>query len=187
MEKTDEELVKEYNVTGDTDVFEVLVRRYGKSIYNFIYRYVGADSYSNDLAQDTFVKMWKNIKKFDGNKRFKTWIFQIAKNTALDWLKSKHSKTFSEIEALMGLDEEYLFEVIDTEPLPDELVGRKELKKEVEQALVNINPEYRAVVSLHIFSDLTFQEISDITGVSVHTVKSRYRRALIMLKKHLMP
>ena len=186
MEKTDEQLVSEYNDTGDVGFLETLIERYSVPVYNFIYRYTGFDSHANDLAQDTFVKMWRNIKKFDSSKRFKTWIFQIAKNTALDWLKKKHPKTFSELEIITDSDEEYAFDVADTTPLPDELATKKELEKEVERALMKISPEFRAVISLHLFSELTFQEISDMTGEPLNTIKSRYRRGLSAIKEHLL-
>ena len=130
--------------------------------------------------------MCYNIKKFDTHKRFKTWIFQIAKNTALDWLKRKHPKSFSDMETATDADEKYTFDVAETAPLQDELLEKGELEKKVEQALVQIDPEYRAVISLHLFSDLTFQEISDMTGVSLNTVKSRYRRALTAIRSYLL-
>ncbi|MBI4159946.1 sigma-70 family RNA polymerase sigma factor [Candidatus Wolfebacteria bacterium] len=68
---------------------ELLIRRYLKPIYGFTYRYVGAGQDTEDVTQETFVKVWRNLKKFDQNKSFKTWIFSIAKNTAIDFLKKK--------------------------------------------------------------------------------------------------
>ncbi len=186
MEKTDEQLVSEYNDTGDVRFLETLIERYSVPVYNFIYRYTGSDAHSNDLAQDTFIKMWRNIKKFDPGKRFKTWIFHIAKNTALDWLKKKHPKTFSELESATDPDLGYEFDIADTTPLPDELATKKELEKEVEHALMKVGSEFRAVIVLHLFSELTFQEIADMTGEPLNTIKSRYRRGLLAIKEYLL-
>src|SRR3989338_11180650 len=82
MSRTDEQLVADY-LRGDEKSLETLFRRWLKPIYSFSYRYTNANKDAEDIAQDVFVKTWKNLKKFDRNRKFKTWIFQIAKITAL--------------------------------------------------------------------------------------------------------
>ncbi|MFA6919366.1 MAG: sigma-70 family RNA polymerase sigma factor, partial [Patescibacteria group bacterium] len=89
-EYLDEQLVQQY-LSGDEKSLEVLIQKYLKPIYNFVYRYVGDMANAEDLTQEVFVKVWKNIKKFDRKKSFKTWIFCIAKNTAFDYLRKKKS------------------------------------------------------------------------------------------------
>ena len=91
---TDEKLVQIY-LKGDGKALEELVRRYLSLIYNFSRRYNGDADNVSDIAQEVFVKVWKNLKKFDKSKNFKLWIFTIAKNTALDWLKKKNAVPFS--------------------------------------------------------------------------------------------
>lgn len=90
---TDEQLIKNY-LKGDDNSLEILIRRYLKPIYFFVYGYTKDEQKAEDIAQEVFVKIWKNLKKFDKNKNFKTWIFTIAKNTALDYLKKKKSCRF---------------------------------------------------------------------------------------------
>src|SRR5580698_6338138 len=83
---------------GDGDSFAALVDRYMPMVYKFTYRYVGNADMANDIVQDVFIKVWKNIHKFDQKKNFKTWLLTIAKNTALDAVKKKKAVLFSRIE-----------------------------------------------------------------------------------------
>src|SRR3989338_5537868 len=91
---TDEQLVKSY-LKGDEKALEELVRRYLPVIYNFSRKYTGDPDNASDIAQEVFVKVWKNLKKFDTSKNFKAWLFTVAKHTALDWLKKKNALPFS--------------------------------------------------------------------------------------------
>ena len=90
MPKKEEQLVRDY-LKGDENSLEILIGQYLKPIYSFIYRYVGNASEAEDITQEVFVRVWKNLKKFDQNKKFKTWIFGIAKNASIDWLRKKIS------------------------------------------------------------------------------------------------
>ena len=94
MNRSDEQLVWDY-LKSDEKSLELLIRRYLKPIYSFVYRYVGKAHDADDVTQDVFVKVWRNLKKFDREKSFKTWIFAIAKNTAFDHLKKKKAIPFS--------------------------------------------------------------------------------------------
>jgi len=85
-------------IKGDGDSFAALVDRHMPMVYKFTYRYVGNADAANDIVQDVFIKVWKNIKKFDPEKNFKTWLLTIAKNTALDSIKKKKAILFSKIE-----------------------------------------------------------------------------------------
>ncbi len=85
---TDEQLVTNY-LKGDEESLEILIKRYLRPIYSFTFRFVGDSEIVEDITQEVFVKVWRNLKKFDKNKKFKTWIFTIAKNACLDWQKKK--------------------------------------------------------------------------------------------------
>ena len=90
----DKILIQQY-LKGDEKSLEILIARYLKPIYSFVYKNVGNPSEAEDITQEVFIKIWKNIKKFDQNKNFKPWIFQIAKNTSIDFLRKKKSIPFS--------------------------------------------------------------------------------------------
>src|SRR5665647_1906978 len=101
MKKTDEQLVVDF-LAGDDESFEELVHRYLKPIYNFLYQFTQDRDSLDDLTQETFVKAWKNIRKFDQDKSFRVWIYAIAKNTAYDFLKKKKTIPFSSFEDEAG-------------------------------------------------------------------------------------
>lgn len=183
-EYSDEHLVERY-LAGDEASLEMLVKRYLAYIYSFIYRFVGASDYAEDITQDTFVRVWKNLKKFDQQKSFKTWIFSIAKNASIDFLKKKKTLPFSYFENEKG--ENVLSETLyDESPLPSEVFEQKELAEKVHVFIDSLSPSYRVVLFLHYNEHFTFQEISDSLEESIHTIKSRHRRALALLKKMIL-
>jgi len=148
--------------------FEVLVKKYLKPIYSFVYRYVGNSQDAEDITQETFVKVWKNLKKFNPQKSFKTWIFSIAKNSAIDFLRKKKTIPFSD-------------EIIDTFADPAPFIPELSLSTILEK----IPSEYRMILFLHYNDHFTFREIAEVLEESINTIKSRHRRGLIMLKKIL--
>ena len=185
MEKSDTELVVE-SIEGDASAFESLIGRYLGPIYNFVYRLSGDSHEAHDLAQDTFVKVWKYLKKFDTRRNFKTWIFTIARNTAFDSLRKKKALSFSQMDSSDSTAHASFEEKIpDNEILQDELFERQENVARVEEALSKLSAEHRAVIVFHNTEGLTFEEISHILKRPMNTVKSQYRRALIALKKHI--
>ncbi len=184
MEKKDEQLVSDY-LGGNENAFSIIVRRYLKSIYNFIYRLIGNVAEAEDITQNVFLSAWKNIKSFKREESFKTWIFSIARNAAIDWLRKKKNITFSDLEKE---NEEGLIEdtLIDPAPLPEELLTSFEDKRKLEEAINQLPLLYREVIFLYYNNDFTFEEIGKILNKPLNTVKSQYRRALFMLKNILM-
>ncbi|MCX6789783.1 MAG: sigma-70 family RNA polymerase sigma factor, partial [Candidatus Gribaldobacteria bacterium] len=98
---SDNEIVKRH-LKGDEEALEFLVRRYLKPIYSFVCRNVGDADVAEDITQETFVKMWKNLKKFDQQKNFKSWLFTIAKNSSIDFLRKKKVTPLSFAEELIA-------------------------------------------------------------------------------------
>jgi len=93
QEISDNEIVRKY-LKGDEEALEVLIKRYLKPIYSFVYKNIGDSEAAEDIAQETFVKMWKNLKKFDKQKKFSAWLFTIAKNASVDFLRRKKTAPF---------------------------------------------------------------------------------------------
>ncbi len=181
MSDIDSRLVEEC-LSGNNGAFELIVNRYLKSIYNFAFRFCNSADEANDLTQEVFLKVWKNLKRFNPNQGFKTWLFAIARNTIIDWLRKNKSVAFSSLDT-----EEERFEdsLVDIDPLPDEVLSRKEIAHELEKALIKIPPHYKTIILLHDIEDLSFEEIAKIVGRPMNTVKSQYRRSLLMLRKYL--
>lgn len=195
MQTEDKRLIVNY-LKGDDSAFEQLLKKYLKPIYNFIYQLTGDIAQAEDLTQVTFIKAWKNIRKFDPrrsrfatlrgrqNKSFKTWLFTIAKNTAYDYLKKKKTLPFSNF-----IDEEgnnRLENISDDDILPPELLEKADEAKELELALSKISNQYRIILLMRYKNDFSLAEISEILNLPYNTVKSQHQRALLALKKVLL-
>jgi RNA polymerase sigma-70 factor, ECF subfamily len=168
-------------LSGDEDAFAEIVKIYLNPIYNFVYRLAGDRGAAEDLAQETFVKAWKNLKHFDLEKSFRTWLFTIAKNTTYDWLKKKKEIPFSNFADEEGGN--WLENVADENILPDGILERSDFEKEFEKILEKIPVRYRAILLLRYKEDFSLHEIAEILGEPYNTIKSRHQRGLEMLKK----
>jgi len=176
----DQRLIQQY-LKGQTQALDFLIEKHLKLIYNFVYKNVGNQSDAEDISQEVFIKVWKNIKKFDQNKSFKPWIFQIAKNASIDFLRKKRSIPFSKFENEKG--QNYLVDNIVAAPL--NLIEKLSDKKVLAAAMQALGNKEKKVVSLRHTEGLSFREIAERFDESVNTVKSRYRRSLASLKKNI--
>lgn len=180
---SDEQLIANY-LKGDEKSLEILVKQYLKPIYSFVYHYVGEAGEAEDVTQEVFARLWQNIKKFNPQKSFKTWIFSIAKNAAIDFLRKKKAVPLSDFEDEKG--ENFLAETLaDSTPLPDELFDQQDLAQKLTVAINKLSPKYRLALLLRYNDHFTFQEMAECLGEPLDTIKSRYRRALIILRKLL--
>ncbi len=178
---TDGMLVERYR-KGDKTAFDDLVRRHCSSIYAFSRRYSGDPDRAADITQEVFVKAWKNIGTFDTKKAFKPWIFAIAKNTALDWLRKKEATPFS---FFGNEDGEVDFPAPDDRLSLEEFLDAKETASRAKRVLSELPKRHSEVVLMHHEDELTFKEIASILKEPLHTVKSRYRRAIRFVKEKL--
>lgn len=169
---------------GDEEALRFLYERHIPGVYNFIARTAPPDIDVEDIVQESFIKAWRNLKRFDRTKNFKTWIFTIAKNTLLDRLKSNRTISFSLLEEGMG-DDKPAFDPADKRPLPDEVLQMFESDKSASELLGSLKPAARAVVVMHALEDLSFREVGEILGEPMDTVKTRYRRAIQELARIL--
>ncbi len=183
MEKTDEELLSLYK-EGNKEHFETIIARYIGAIYNFTKR-TGAKEEADDVTQEIFLKVWKNIGKFDADKAsFKTWIFTIARNTVTDFLRKKKNISFADLE---GEDEDFSFSetISDENLLPDEMLQKLQDEELLKSCLDTLPLAYQGVLSLYYQEDMTFDEIGKVLGKPLNTVKSQHRRAVLELRKML--
>ena len=166
---------------GDENAFEKLVQKYLTPTYTYIYYFTGNAEEASDITQDTFVKAWKNLKKYNPSYSVKTWLFSIARNTAIDWFRKKRPLTFSQLNN----DDEPDFEtkIMDDSPTAEDIFESKETQHLVQKALTEIPLRQREIVAMHMQEGLTFEEISNILNKPLNTIKSDYRRALQLLKK----
>lgn len=181
MVKTDEQLVA-LIVKKDRAALNELIRRYIKLGYFIAYQYTKNQAEAEDIVQDIFVKIWQKIKKFDQQKKFKSWFYEIAKNTSLDHLRKRQDISFTEWEQTTGREINQL------------LVDNQELNNQIDQDLAynyvnqvrqTLPNKYEEVLDLYYQQGLNFREIAEKVGQSVNTIKSRYRRALLFIKKQI--
>ncbi len=183
---TDEELLKKVK-DGDDSAFKDLTNRYIKHIFNFVMQYVRIREDAEDVVQDTFFKTWKHLHRFKDGMKFKPWLFTIARNTSLDFIKKKKAISFSDMNTDNDGDEiNFSDTIVDTEPLPSEIFADKELALELKRAMSSLHPDHKTVLILHYHQEMTFEEISEIMKKPMNTVKSWHHRSLEKVKTKLM-
>jgi RNA polymerase sigma-70 factor, ECF subfamily len=161
---------------GETDAFDELVTRYRTRIFSMIYTMVHNEQDAWDLAQDSFVKAWKSIKRFRGQSSFYTWIYRIVMNVTIDWLRKKQVKG-----AGAEFDDSIQLKEIDpaskTVPKPDALpyerMQHSEIRAQIDKAIDQLTPEHRAVILMKEIEDMQYHEIAEALGCSIGTVMSR--------------
>ena len=171
---------------GDENEFNNLVKQNLTMILNFVYRFCYDTELAEDITQEVFIKIWKNIKKYDETKNFKSWMFTITKNTAIDFLRKKKTIPFSSFE---NIDETNNFiENIEDDNinLLNEMI-KNDSQSKLSKVLKNLNVKQQLVLYLYYYEEMNFKEIAEILNISVNTIKSQHLRSLKILKKLMHP
>lgn len=183
MKQSDQELIADY-LEGNDRALLILVERYLKPVYRFVFYLTGSAQDAEDITQDAFIKTWSNLSKFRTTESFKTWLFAIARNCAIDWMRKKKTFVFSDFERAEG-DNPLIENLADPKPLPEEMITHRETKEMLERILDTLPLFYREVLLLRYIEHLSFDEIGKVLKKPLDTVKSQHRRALIMLRQRL--
>ncbi|MEG8990389.1 sigma-70 family RNA polymerase sigma factor [Ignavibacteria bacterium 4148-Me] len=182
-ELTDEELIKKFQETNELEAYEILVRRYKDPLMNFVYRFVGDRDVSSDIVQDTMIKFYLNKDSYREFAKFSTWIYTIAGNLAKNELKRRRRRS---ILSLSPTEDEKQIQVEDKSFVAPDRATDSNIKHDIiQRALMKIKPVYREMVILRDIQGLSYEEIADITKVSLGTVKSRINRGRTQLQKLL--
>jgi len=185
IRRTDEELMAAFQ-KGTVPAFEELVKRHEKGVYNFIYRFFGNREVSEEVFQEAFLKIHQAADRYYPNGKFSTWLYTIVRNLCVDTFRRRKIRETISLDA--GGDEEgrRLGDNIAGENVPaDVLASAREIETALELALGKLNADQREVFLLREKEGFKFEEIAEMTGVSVNTVKSRMRYALDALKRAL--
>jgi len=170
--------------------YDELVRVYSTSIYHVAYRMLGDGADASDVVQDIFLKIFRNIRGFKGEAALKTWIFKIAFSEILNrlrwWKRRYRFATLSLDERPNGNGSPARDFVADAGPTPEEVLQSKERETAIQQALWRLSQEHRSIIVLRDIEGFSYNEIADVLGISMGTVKSRLARARADLKKSLM-
>jgi RNA polymerase sigma-70 factor (ECF subfamily) len=174
---------------GDRTAFDKLVLKHKNKVFNLCYWVIGDYQEANDIAQETFIKVFQSLKKFRFDSSFSTWLFRIAVNTCKNRLKSSE---FRQKKKTISLDnpgdaetDRSLSQIKDEAPSPSIELERKERMTLIKEAIDSLPAEQKDVVVLRDIEGLSYEEIVDITGLNVGTLKSRLARARLNLRNRL--
>jgi len=177
---SDEELVARI-LAGERDLFEALVVRHQRRIMHYLARMVKDPDLAQDLAQAAFVKAFTGLASFDPAYRFTTWLYRIASNAAIDHFRRRRPEALS-LDRPREVGEGTLaMQIPSPDPGPEELVGRGEVRTLLSDAVDQLPPEYRQLITLRHGAECSYGEIADITGLPMGTVKNRLFRARNLL------
>ena len=179
---TDEELVAR-TVAGDSDSFNQLIKRWERPIYALAYRTIGRDEDARDVCQETFLRAFRALPGFKGQAKFSSWLYRITLNLCRDWIRRQRRTPI--VSAPEGVDVvELASEQGPVESIED-LVARKQLSRTVGEAMRFLPEEQRTAIVLKEYHGLTFQEIADLQGCPLSTVKTRLYQGLSVLRRRL--
>ncbi|MCL2600493.1 MAG: sigma-70 family RNA polymerase sigma factor [Treponema sp.] len=175
-EDLSDRLIAEQIVAGQKDLFGLLVRRYERPVYGMGMGFFRNAEDARDFAQEVFLKVYRNISRFEGRSRFSTWLYKIAYNTALNGInRRKEYRSLAEGEEIEANSAE----------TPERQLLRKTAKEAVLASLRELPERYRICVDMFFFYERSYQEIEAITGFPVNTIKSHVFRAKKLLRDKL--
>lgn len=170
---TEKEVIQSIQ-NGNKDLFDNLVNDYLSLVYRYLVRLTGDAQLAEDLSQETFIRVWKNIYRFEIDKPFKPWLMRIARNTAYDALKKRKIIPFSKLSTE---ELEFIDSIKDTQPAPSELAQQGEVATHVNETLTKLTDTEKEVLVLHYLEEMPVTEIASFLKVPVETVRTRLRRA----------
>ncbi len=190
MEVTDAAVVAQV-LAGDKDAFRVLVERHSRSIFRVVYRMTGNQQDSEEIIQETFLRAYKSLDKFESRSNFGTWLYRIAVNRALDFLSSKkmqmQNKDTYQIADSRDPDESHEVQVPSLSPGPDRVLISSEIKRKVVQAMALLTPAERVAFAMRHMEGQSIEEISLALNLKAGAAKNCVFRAVQKLRQQLEP
>ena len=168
----------------DYEAFGKLVDAYQNRVFGFVRRMINNAEEASDITQDVFIRAFQNFHRFDGRCSVRTWLFRIAYNLCVDKVR-KVNRTPDEVSLQGTTDIDETFEVPDARWQPDQLAIDAEMAEAIDVAVSTMSEKLRSVLLLHDKEDLPYEEIAQMVGVPVGTVKSRLFLARAHLQQHL--
>ena len=171
---------------GDNGAFEELVLLHQKKVYNLCLRMSANPDDALDLSQEAFLRAWRSLGQYQFEASFSTWLFRLTSNICIDFLRRKKRRQETSLtESYDDSDEGAELSVPDAQPGPEQQAITNETKIELARAMEQLSPEHREILQLRVIEDLQYEQIADILGVRVGTVKSRLARARLSFRKIL--
>jgi len=170
---------------GDQKAYESLLVRHRKAIFHVVTKIVRNPDEAQDLVQETFMKAFNALASYRSEYRFSTWLYKIAANCAIDFVRKKRIEALSLDRPIQTKDGQVEFELPDRTWDPERNLVRKQKLKSIDEAIDSLPDKYREVIIYRHKDDKSYEEIADILGTPVGTVKARIFRARELLKKKL--
>ncbi len=171
---------------GDNKAFESLLKKYRKSVYYMLLKMVKNADDAEDLTQEAFAKAFNSIEKFDSKYAFSTWLFRIATNNCIDFIRKKRVQTVSIDQPVEGDDGSNMrFDVKDENPDPNQKVQKKQRQHYLNMAIARLPEKYRVLVELRYFKELSYEEVAQELQIPLGTVKAQLFRARELLNQEL--
>ena len=178
----DETLLIKRAQKKDSAAIEALIYAYEKRVYNIAYRYMGNDADAWDMAQESLIKIYRNVSSFRGRSSFSSWVYRLTVNTCLDGLR-KRKKSPASLD--QSIENGAAFQD-QSAPLPEEHVLSSERSAVIQRAIDTLSDDHKSVIILRDITGLSYEEIAECLGVSIGTVKSRINRGRARLKTLLV-
>jgi RNA polymerase sigma-70 factor, ECF subfamily len=172
-------------LSGDSDGFSQLVRRYERRVVNYVYRITHRYEEAHDLTQEIFMKVYLALDRYDPKFQFSTWLFRIAQNTAIDAVRKKHVTEVPMTRTVEGEDEQEREYVDDDAISPHRALHNKEMVEAIDRAIEQLPDDYRELIQLRHFAELSYDEIATMKELPLGTVKNKLFRARNLLKDEL--
>ena len=182
MTSTDEELVAR-SIGGDAESFNELILRWERPIYALAYRTIGREEDARDVCQETFLRAFRALPGFRGQAKFSSWLYRIALNLCRDWMRRERRARL--VQPPEDVDLMELAVAAEPSESIEDLVSRKDQARVVERAMATLPEEQRTAIVLKEYHGLTFQEIADVVGCPLSTVKTRLYQGLTVLRREL--
>lgn len=170
---------------GNQHAYDKLMNKYYKLVNNLIYRIIYTKEDVEDLTQEAFIKAFNSLDKFDTQFAFSTWLYKIATNNCIDYIRKKKLNTFSIDKEFDSGEDEFKFEIADNDTKPDRNIIESERKKILEKAIDSLPPKYRKVILLRHRDEKEYEEIAKELNLPLGTVKAHIFRGRELLNRYL--
>ena len=177
MTREQEAMIVRKVLQGDVNAFEKLVTEYEKAVYAIAQRMTGNSEDAADMTQETFIKAYNSLSSFRGDSKFSVWLYRIANNVCLDFLRSKNRRPTVSLSAEDDDGEETQLDIADESQSPELLLESSLTRDAVRRGLDSLPPDYKQILLLREIQGLSYEEIAAALGIESGTVKSRIFRA----------
>lgn len=175
--KKDSEIIELWRLGREDEALRAIVESYGERLYFLVRRFGLSHDDTDDLLQDIYIKVWSSLPTFRGDSALYTWLYRVATNEVLNYLRKNRVKAMLRRETL----ETYLNNIVDSDPG----FNGTELQRELQKAMNTLPPKQKEVFILRYFDEMPYEEMSEIAGTSVGSLKASYHHAYNKVKEYL--